>query len=124
MECSLYVAVGFLFRGHLYDNNSIVTLTDIGEDDNALLCITNRYNCCRGAHLKLIQRDWYYPNGSNVRIKNNGDDFYRNRGPSVVRLNRRNNVTSPSGIYRCEIPGDGSDTVLHIGIYNADGGKR
>ena len=118
------IEVSFLFRGHLHGNNSIVTLTEIGEGDSALLCITNSSDCCRGMHLSEmgIKREWHYPDGTAVQGKDSGN-IYRNRDPSVVRLNRRNNVTSPTGIYRCEIPDDHSDKVLHIGIYNAEGGK-
>ena len=47
---------------------------------------------------------WFYSNGSEVDIAMSGDGFYRNRGPSVVRLNRRNNATSPEGQFCCVVP--------------------
>ena len=49
-----------------------------------------------------ILGDWYYPNGTGVANNGLQWEFYRNRGPSVVRLNRRRGGVN--GIYRCEIP--------------------
>jgi hypothetical protein len=48
--------------------------------------------------------EWVYPNGSLVRIKDSGDDIYRDRGLGIVRLNRRNNALSPTGQFCCVIP--------------------
>ena len=39
--------VWFSLNGTTYQNNSLVTLTDIGENDTALLCETNLTACCR-----------------------------------------------------------------------------
>ena len=95
-----------------------MNITDIGESSNALLCITNRSDCC-WSH---TGGQWYYPNNaSKVGVMGSNGDFYRNRGPSVVRLNRRNNVRSPTGIYHCVIPDQGY--ALYIGVYNIDQGK-
>ena len=121
------IGVGFLLRGQLYGNHCIVTITDIGEFRNALLCITNYSDCCRHHDLYYYYKgrsEWYYHNGSTVRIHGSGYDFYRTRGPNVVRLNRRNNATLPTGIYRCNIPvGDYNDTDIYIGVYNPESGK-
>ena len=95
-------------HGRIYaSTNSYIDIDEIGEgDEAALLCITDLMRCCRG-----IDRlgdpalgQWFYPNGINVSIEGAGYDFYRNRGPSVVRLNRRNNATSPTGLYCCGVP--------------------
>ena len=85
-----------------YTNNSMVTITDIGSDDRALLCITNNSTCCRNK-----VGEWYFPNKSIVLIQDSGGDFYRNRGDQVVRLHRRNNAcpyASCHGEYCCEVP--------------------
>ena len=102
-----------------------MTITDIGEFRNALLCITNLSECCRQSYTGTSLRDWYYPNnGSIVEASFAGRDFYRDRGPSVVRLNRRNNATSPTGIYQCKIPVNNQLSVdIYVGVYNANGGK-
>ena len=68
-----------------------------------------------------ILGDWYYPNGTG--FANNGElwDFYRNRGPSVVRLNRRRDGVT--GIYCCEIPDTtGVVQTIYIGVYTANTG--
>ena len=38
--------VWFSLNGTTYQNNSCVTLEDIGEGDDALLCVTNLTACC------------------------------------------------------------------------------
>jgi hypothetical protein len=62
--------------------------------------------------------EWFYPNGSLVRIKDSGDDVYRDRGPGIMRLNRRNNAMSPTGLFCCVIPDATSTnktTCINIG---------
>ena len=101
-----------------------MTITDIGEFRNALLCITNLSECCRQSYTGTSPRDWYYPNNGSVATSGTGSEFYRNRDPSVVRLNRRNNATSPTGIYRCRIPVNNQTGVdIYVGVYNAISGK-
>ena len=125
--------VTFSLRNTTYQNNSLVTLEDIGEDDDALLCVTDLTACCRPPYTGEMGPDignWFFPNGTRVP---NGDDnitsgllwdFYRN-GTRVP--NGDDNITSGllwdfyrtsshsmillnrrrggvNGIYRCEIP--------------------
>ena len=88
-------------------NNSNILITDIGEGDSeALLCYTDLAQCCRGIETPngIALGEWLYPNGSKIATGMSGDDFYWNRGPSLVRLNRRNNATSPEGQFCCVIP--------------------
>ena len=42
---------------------------DIGENDTALLCHTNKTDCCRGPLDHNKAGEWYYPNGTEVEIK-------------------------------------------------------
>ena len=104
-----------------------MTITDIGEFRNALLCITNYSDCCGPSYPYYYPRrigEWYFHNGSVVEKSGFGYDFYRSRGLNVVRLNRRNNATFPTGIYRCNIPvSDYNDTDIYIGVYNSESGK-
>ena len=37
--------------------------------------------------------------------------FYRNRGDQLIRLNRREGITSPTGRYQCEVPNADDKTV-------------
>ena len=96
-----------------------MNLTGIGEDDMALLCYTNRVGSLGTSH-------WYYPNES---VIDNKSKFYRNRDHriGVVRLNRRNDseVTSPSGIFHCEILDASNETRnIYVGVYHEEGGKQ
>ena len=89
-----------------------MNITDIGEGDNgSLLCITDNTNCC-GRNMG----EWYFPNNmSTVRTEGESGSFYRNRGPSVVRLHRRHNASMPTGLFCCVIP-DANEVIQRICI--------
>ena len=77
---------------------------DIGANETALLCYTNKTDCCgefpnRAGH-------WYYPNGTRVEFKGFGFEFYRDRGKQVVRLHRQywKGSLTKGGLFRCEVP--------------------
>ena len=111
-------------NGIVYKNNSCVTLEDIGEGDDALLCRTNLTACCRrpytGENGSGIG-NWYFPNGTAVP-SGALEDFYRTRGRMMVHLNRRRGGVE--GIYRCEIPDSMNVTqTIYIGVYIAGTGK-
>ena len=97
----------------MYTNNSAVPLSEVGEGQNALLCKTNKENCCGTPPNRI--GEFYYPSDIKVPIANEQEGFYRNRGERVVRLNRRDGTTSPMGKYRCEIP-DTSGSVQNLYI--------
>ena len=121
--------VRFLLNGTTYRNNSLVALEDIGEGDYALLCITDNTACCARAQSPglVVLGDWYYPNRTGVpnAIVVSPDlqwEFYRNRGPSVVRMNRRRGGVN--GIYRCVIPDTAGFTQsMYIGLYTVNSGE-
>ena len=97
-------------------------LEDIGEGDDALLCITNLTACCRPPYTGETGPtvgDWYFPNGTRVPGSGAWWDFHRTRGQMVVLLHRRKGGVE--GIYRCEIP-DANQT-MHIGVYSASTGE-
>ena len=83
-------------------------------DENILRCHTNKANCCRPASSGGIG-EWRFPNESMVRRVGDGDDFYRNRGSGVVKLNWRQNARIPTGLFCCEIPDP--DQKACIGVY-------
>ena len=101
-----------------------MNLENIGEDDTALLCMTNLTACCRRPYTGenvTVFANWYFPNGTRVPSILIWD-FYRNRGQSLVRLNRRNG--EEEGIYRCEIPDSMNVTqTLYVGVYNTSSGE-
>ena len=107
-------------------------LEEIGEGDNALLCITHLTACCRSSDNggnEFVFGNWFFPNGTrvpsdtvNVSGTNEQWDFYRDRGHMVVRLNRRRG--GEEGIYCCMIP----DTMnvmqtIYIGVYSINTGE-
>ena len=111
-----FTDITFQLSGVFYANNSNVAIGDIGEGDNALLCQTNNTQCCRGSDNPNggPLGEWYFPDGTPVPDGTDASrDIFRSRASSVVRLNRRNNATSPTGVYRCEIP-DASGTNQNI----------
>ena len=97
--------VSFSLRNTPYQNNSLVILEDIGEGDNALLCINELTACCQPPYadgIGAVMGNWYFPNGTRVPSAGSMWDFYRTRGRSVVLLHRRRG--GENGIYRCQIP--------------------
>ena len=111
-----------MLLGHLYDNNSIVNIEEIGEGSSALLCLTDNIQCCWPPWRKWSH--WYFPNGSYVGHYGAFDSLYRNRGPSVVHLHRRNNATMPNGVFHCTIPDiNGIYQNIYVGIYSLENGK-
>ena len=90
-----------------------MTLEDIGEGGDALLCKT-------GSALG----EWFYPNGTEIVNETTQEerDIYRTRNQSVVLLNRRRG--GEEGIYRCEIP-DSMNVAqtIYIGVYTAGTGE-
>ena len=115
--------VWFSLRNTTYQNNSIVTLENIGDSDDALLCKTNRTACCRSGGNAL--GNWYFPNGTSVPSEytsGEGWDIYRTRGQMVVRMHRRRGGVG--GIYRCVIPDTfGFTQTIYIGVYSANSGE-
>ena len=133
---SSFPGVQFSLRGTTYQNNSLVTLENIqfGNDDtNPLLCLTDLTTCCRGSDTPSginALGEWFFPNGTAVpntvidRVNNVNIiwEFYRNRGPSVIRMHRRDGGVD--GIYCCEIPDAAGVTQnIYIGVYTASTGE-
>ena len=111
---------GMSLNGQPITNNSIVLLQSIGEGDaGALLCTTDKTACCTYALGR--NGEWFYPDGIMVPIMGAGQPYYRNRGTSLIRLNRRPNMglsVMYTGIYCCQIPdGEGVMQTLCVGAY-------
>ena len=114
--------VWFSLRNTTYQNNSCVTLEDIGEIDDALLCMTNLTACCKSPYTGSGLGNWYFPDGTRVPSSGTHGDFYRTRGHMVIGLNRRGGTVE--GIYRCEIPDSMNVTqTIYIGLYNTSTGE-
>lgn len=98
-------------------------------DTGSLFCLTNSTTCCRSSDTPGVGGvgEWYFPNnGSAVsRVQGGGDSIYRDRGPSVVRLHRRDNAMRPTGVFRCEIPdASGTSQNIYVGVYLQGDGKK
>ena len=120
--------VRFSLRGTTYQNNSVVTLEDIGEGDDALLCETDQLACCRPPYTGAmggVRGNWYFPNGTIVPVNSTTNeqwDFYSTRGDMVLSLHRRRD--GEDGIYRCVIPDASNVTqTLYVGVYTTNIGE-
>ena len=117
--------VWFSLRGTTYQNNSLVTLEDIGQNDTALVCMTNFPACCQPPYTgenRSALGNWFFPNETRVFSANNQYNFYRTRGEMVVHLNHRGGGVE--GMYHCEIP-DSTNVAktIYIGVYTASTGE-
>ena len=113
-EPRMMPSVYFQLNNKLYPNNSVISLSDVGENEQALMCKTDLSICCASPPNRF--GEFYYPSGDIVLVKKAGHDFYRDRGAQEVRLNRREGVTSPSGKFRCAVP-DASGTIQNLFIH-------
>ena len=90
-----------------------MSLDRVEGEEGALTCRTDKVDCCGAIPNRFGQ--FYYPNRVQVPVNNAGQGFYRNRGDQVVRLNRREGITSPTGKFHCEIPdASGENQNLYI----------
>lgn len=109
--------IRFSLNGTIYQNNSIVTLKDIGEGNDALACLTDKTVCCRHPSIG----NWFFPNGTRVASAGTQWEMYRTRGQMKVLMHRRRGGVT--GIYHCDIPGQNEDThKLYVGVYTPNTG--
>ena len=113
-EPSMTTSVYFELNGKAYSNNSTIPLSEVGENENALLCKTDLVTCCGTPPNRF--GEFYYPNGDTVSVKKAGHGFYRDRGVQEVRLNRKEGVTSPTGKFHCAVP-DASGMIQSLYIH-------
>ena len=128
LDCSLnyflFIAAQplfFILKGVRHENNTAISVDELGQDDDALMAITPNPDCCRG----LIRLgEFYYPDGSMVPINSAGQSLYRNRDNQLIRLHRRdqtNSASIPRGEYRAELPdacGDKASLYVTLGKYH------
>ena len=108
--------VHFSLNGRVYQNGSRIVISDIGEVDSALYCVTSSTACCSNPKAG----NFYYPNGAAVQYGDAG--VYRTRTDQAVRLNLRNSALVTPGRYVCEIP-DSRRTLRYINIFVETGGE-
>ena len=96
-------------------NHGYVDLGTMGTGfADSVQCRTDLSSCCTSQH----HGQWYYPDGQFV---SSDTDIHEIQKSKRVDLRRRNNPTSPTGIYRCEIPtnavNDDTDTSVRASVY-------
>lgn len=108
-----------MLNGQFYANGSSIMLSDVGEDDKAILFKTEFTACCKEERIG----ECYYPDGTPVDVKAANDPLYRNRGLQLIRLNNRQQpstgLPAPSGLYCCSIPdpiGELQDVCVSITV--------
>ena len=119
------------FRGQTLANHSYVDLSEVGydtsgSDSDTVQCITDLGRCCTNSQ-SSHRGDWYFPEGTRLGFS---DDIFVYRRDQTVYLRRRNNPTSPVGIYRCDIPTNAVHDVtessvrdtVYVGLYTGSGG--
>lgn len=112
-----------MLKGAVITNNGYVAVDQIGRGDEALMCLTDKPDCCNERPNRA--GEWYFPDKTVVNIKGNrGNDanyFFRTRGNRTVFLN---SVNSPSerGRFYCKVP-DANGTIqtvyVNIGTSNS-----
>jgi len=120
----LSLPVSLMLGGVSYPNNSIVNITEIGNEVNAaLICSTTFGLCCFSGS----GNGWFYPDRSEIF---NGPDlpYHRTRtgspnpNPGRILLHRSTGTTT--GIFQCIIPDDsGVLTSFYVGIYTNTTGE-
>lgn len=126
MACSQQ-ALTMEHDSQILPNNSLLVLTEIGEAvPTTLQCLTTRSDCCLA---EFDDGEWILPSGAALEnltstLENVG--FYSQQVAGGIDLLRRNDTTSPEGLYRCEIARNSSTDstdVVYIGLY-LDGNGR
>ena len=115
----LNVELGFFESSNFLPPNSIVLLSDIGLDSEALFCLTPSTDCCTSRGV------WRFPNGDSV-TESTSSDWYFSRGNRILLLHRMSDAMGPTGIYTCLVPSTSGGTALpyYVGVYgNSDNGK-
>ena len=91
---------------------------------SALFCLTPSLECCSDSetpNAASVTREWYLPDGRVVSSA--GTVFSREQVSSAVAL-YRSGGTSPSGVFRCEIPdANGTSQNIYVGIYPQGDGE-
>jgi hypothetical protein len=120
----MILGVGLIHYGELVPNNSYILFGNINESLGALLCVTDKVDCCGGDGLDSLSpsaAQWYYPNGNLV---SGMGVVYQERSIAMVRLLRRDGL-SPFGLYHCIITNKRNvNHNLYVGIYSATEGTH
>ena len=127
VDCQTFPYVS-ISTGAGLPNHSYVDLETVGINNRtSVWCRTNLMTCCRNVDSPRHRGQWFSPDG--VALRTN-ESIYVVEEQQRVELRRANRATSPTGIYRCEIPTNAvhDDTdisvraTVYVGLY-ISGGK-
>ena len=89
------------FMGQTLANHSYANFSLVGTNDtDSVQCHTDLTTCCNMQE-ESHRGDWYFPN--ETRLQFSGDVYVANESQRAD-IFRSETATSPSGIYRCDIP--------------------
>ena len=126
VEVHCQTAPFILFNGTTVPNHGYVDLSQVGDElygVDKVQCITDLSTCTggQGPH----RGDWYFPDGTRLPFAAPDVVFFENRVAQRVDLCRRNNASSPVGIYHCGIHTSAhfsARATLYVGLYTTSGG--
>ena len=115
--CTL-VGVGFILNGAMRENNSVVAWTEIGEGADALMCLTDKTDCCDSTE-PIGASSWYHPIGGTISHTMSNEPYYQTyRKSSILLEHQSGNVPTVNGVFHCEVvDNNGMMQRLYIGIY-------
>ena len=112
--------VTLMLRGGAIADDGYVDADQIGLRSNALMCHTNKTDCC--GHPFDRAGHWYFPNGTQVDsytnniLEANYQFYFRDRRNSVVRLQTLGNPPERGRFY-CEVPdANGRNQTVYVNI--------
>ena len=122
-----YIEHSLAHKQNRLSNNSLITESDIGVDDDAVYCVVVDTNCCGTLSTGNGRGQWYFPNGNQLQSSTaNSNLWYSTWTTGAVLLNyRKTSTTGTTGIFYCEIQDSQSELhALYIGIYAANEGTQ
>ena len=118
------------FMGQTLANHSYVDLSLVGTSgSDSVQCHTDLSTCCSGGIQGSHRGDWFFSDGGRLPFPAANIPIYETCGAQRVDL-RRASATSPTGLYRCDIPTNAvhDDTdisvrdTVYVGLYTDSGG--
>lgn len=110
------------FMGNMLPNHAFVDLGLVGTmENNSVICHTDNSNCCESGQ-GTDSGDWFFPNETILPLSTSSGPIYQIHLTQEIHL-RRLEGSTPSGIYRCDISTNTTNSTdsTYVGLYS-DGG--
>ena len=110
----LTIGIDIVIPNHGYVDLGLVGISYASSRTDLRTCCTSQEGNHRG--------QWHFPDDQPV-IGGDDVDFYQRNRPKAVDIRRRNDATSPTGIYHCEIPtiAVNEGESVYVGLYTSEG---